>query len=119
MLTMSLAHFGIVDINQSCDLKQPFSMRTPFCLSGKAMSLPLLRSTTKVVLRALARCLSRKRDRTSTVIGVFEADVGGVHMPSRSQLAIQQIADLVGTEITGIGGGHLCEKAQRAFGILD
>ena len=49
-------------------LSAPFSIRTPFCLSGKAMILPLLRSATNVVLPALARCLSRKRDRTSTVM---------------------------------------------------
>src|SRR6187399_2936078 len=49
-------------------LSAPLSIRTAFCFSGKAMILLLLRSATSVVLPALARCLSRKRDRTSTVM---------------------------------------------------
>src|SRR6476620_7218071 len=49
-------------------LSVPLSIRTPFCLFGKAMILLLLRSATNVVLPALARCLSRKRDRTSKVM---------------------------------------------------
>ena len=35
------------------------------------MILPLSRSAIKVVLRALARCLSRKRDSTSMVMSFF------------------------------------------------
>src|ERR1700726_2433441 len=53
------------------------------------------------------------------MIAIFEADIGGVDIRSRSQRAVQQIAALLGAEVTGIGGGHLGEKTQRAFGILD
>ena len=49
-------------------LSLPFSTRTPFCSFGKAMILPLLRSAIRVVLRALVRCSSRKRDSTSMVM---------------------------------------------------
>ena len=68
MLPMSFAHTEWSMSAMVAILIAPLSIRTAFCLSGKAMILPLLRSATNVVLPALARCLSRKRDRTSTVM---------------------------------------------------
>ena len=40
-------------------------------------------------------------------------------MRGRGQGPIQQVAALLGAEIAGIDGGHLGEKAQRAFGVVD
>src|SRR5258706_12516839 len=54
-----------------------------------------------------------------TMITILEADIGGVDLGGRGQRAIQQIAALLSTEITGMGGSQLPEKAQRAFGVLD
>jgi len=53
------------------------------------------------------------------MITILETDVNGVDMGGRGQGAIQQIAALFGTEIAGIGGGQLGDKAQRAFGVVD
>ena len=53
------------------------------------------------------------------MIAILEADIDGVDMRGRSQGAVQQIIALLGAEITGIGGRHLGEKAQRAFGAVD
>src|ERR1700730_475734 len=53
------------------------------------------------------------------MISVLEADIDGVDMRSRSQRAVQEIIALLGTEIAGIRGSYLGEKAQRDFSAVD
>ncbi len=53
------------------------------------------------------------------VIAILETDIGGVDIGARGQRAIEQVVALLGTEVSGFGGGHFGEKAQRAFRVLD